>query len=417
MLCQSELVEDQELTLRTYNTHRPSTIDQQPNNCHSELVEDQIQTKNMERNPEEYKHSNTHYEEDEIDLIALAKTLWEGRKTIIKTTIIFACIGLFVALTTPAEYTSTVVVKPILSDSKANIGGSLGGLAAMAGINLGGAGASAEIHPTLYPKIVESYGFQKELMQTRIYVEELEKEVTFEKYYTEIYKPSLLTNVKRYTIGLPGLLLKKVFKSRSVDINSTSLNRISEIDQELFSVLDNQMRIQVDEIDGSVGLSAVMPEKVQCAQMVNAMQIILQREVIEHKLKKATEDLRFIEDRYYERKKEFEAAQSNLARYRDANKSVNSATALTEMERLESEYQLTFSVYSELAKQVETQKIQVKENTPVFVLLQEAIIPFDKSNIPNSLILLVSIFLGGFIGIGYVLCVNFVSWFKKLSAK
>ncbi len=77
-------------------------------------------------------------EEDEIDLIALAKTLWEGRKNIIKITLIFMGIGLFVALTTPAEYTSTVVVKPTLSDSKSKLGGSLGGLVTMAGINLGG---------------------------------------------------------------------------------------------------------------------------------------------------------------------------------------------------------------------------------------------------------------------------------------
>ena len=37
-------------------------------------------------------------EEDEIDLIAIAKTLWEGRKTIVKTTLIFMALGLFVAI-------------------------------------------------------------------------------------------------------------------------------------------------------------------------------------------------------------------------------------------------------------------------------------------------------------------------------
>ena len=104
--------------------------------------------------------------EDEIDLIALAKTLWEGRKEVVKITLIFMVVGLFVALTSPAEYTSTVVVKPTLSDSKSKLGGSLGGLAAMAGINLGGASSVAEIHPTLYPKIVESYSFQKEIMES-----------------------------------------------------------------------------------------------------------------------------------------------------------------------------------------------------------------------------------------------------------
>ncbi len=38
------------------------------------------------------KEKNT-VKEDEIDLISLAKILWEGRRTIIKTVIIFAFLG------------------------------------------------------------------------------------------------------------------------------------------------------------------------------------------------------------------------------------------------------------------------------------------------------------------------------------
>ena len=49
------------------------------------------------------KYSN---HEDEIDLIALAKTLWGRRKEVVKITLIFVVVGLFVALTSPAEYTS-----------------------------------------------------------------------------------------------------------------------------------------------------------------------------------------------------------------------------------------------------------------------------------------------------------------------
>ena len=113
------------------------------------------------------------------------------------------------------------------------------------------------------------------------------------------------------------------------------------------------MQIYVDEKEGSVSFSATMPEKIQSAQLVEAVQIHLQRDAIAHKLKKANEDLSFIEDRIVEKKLEFGEAQSNLAKYRDSNKNVNTARALTELERLESEYQLSFSVYSELAKQVE----------------------------------------------------------------
>ena len=47
-------------------------------------------------------------------------------------------IGLFMALTSPAEFSSTVIVKPTISDPKSKLSGGLGGLAAMAGINIEG---------------------------------------------------------------------------------------------------------------------------------------------------------------------------------------------------------------------------------------------------------------------------------------
>ena len=114
-------------------------------------------------------------------------------------------------------------------------------------------------------------------------------------------------------------------------------------------------------------------------------------------------------NRFNEKKKAFEQAQENLARYRDANRNVNSATAQTEAERLESEYQLAFSVYSELAKQVETQKIQVKENTPVFAVLQDAVIPLEKSSTPKIVTLVAWSFFGLLVGIG----ITFVNKFTE----
>jgi len=43
----------------------------------------------------------TQVAEDEIDLIQLAKTLWAGRRSVIKTTLIFMVLGLFIALFSP----------------------------------------------------------------------------------------------------------------------------------------------------------------------------------------------------------------------------------------------------------------------------------------------------------------------------
>lgn len=362
----------------------------------------------MEQKTNLEKKQSTYYEEDEIDLIALSKSLWEDRKNIIKTTLLFLIIGLFVALSSQVEYTANVVVKPILSVSEPKLGGNLGGLAAIAGINLRGTNATAEIHPLLYPKIIESYAFRKELMESSIFVEELNTEVSFEEYYSKIHRPSLLGFIKKLSLGLPKLILKHLKQKKDPSIYANkNFSRISEVDQEMIQLLEDQLQVDVDEEQGFVSLSASMPENLQATQLVTNAQSILQRKVIAHKLKKAQEDLSFIEERFKENKLAFEEAQSNLAKYRDANKNVNTATAQTEVERLESEYELAFTVYSELAKQVETQKIQVKENTPVFAVLKEAVIPLEESSASKILILILWSFIGIFLSVGVTFAKKF----------
>jgi len=237
-------------------------------------------------------------------------------------------------------------------------------------------------------------------MESNIYVADLNTEMSFEKYYTEFHSLSILEFIEKYTIGLPGLIISSLKSKEDVFVSAAQeFQAISEKDKDMMLLIEEQLKVSVDEEQGFVSISATMPNKLQAAQLALSAERILQRKVINHKLKKAKEDLDFIEDRYREKKNAFEQAQENLAKYRDANKNVNTASAQTEAERLESEYQLAFSVYSELAKQVETQKIQVKENTPVFAILQDAVVPLEESNTSNIIILIFWSFLGLFSGI------------------
>ena len=353
--------------------------------------------------------------EDEIDLIALAKTLWNGRKTILKVTAIFMAIGLFVALFSAPQYTATTVIRPVLSSSKSGLSGSLGGLAAMAGINLGSAGSSSvELPPSLYPQIVESFAFQKQLLATPLSIEGVVGLVTYQEYYTEHYSPSVVQYLKKYTLGLPGLLLSSLRGEKEQgNAPSDGIQRMTGVEDKLLKLLSSQVSLNINEKEGYVSLSATLPEALAATQLLLKAQDLLQQEVIAFKIKKTTDDLNFIQERFVEKKAAFNNAQQNLAKYRDANKNVNTAIALTEVERLESEYQLAFSVYSELAKQVEAKKLQVKEDTPVFAVLQEAVVPLKKSGASKSLTLIIWTFLGGILGIALVFGKTFLADVKK----
>ncbi|EIU6824610.1 LPS O-antigen length regulator [Vibrio parahaemolyticus] len=77
---------------------------------------------------------------DEIDLRELFKALWKGKWIIIATTFVFAASSVLYALSLPNIYKSDALLAPAESSNGGGLSkmaGQLGGLAALAGVNLG----------------------------------------------------------------------------------------------------------------------------------------------------------------------------------------------------------------------------------------------------------------------------------------
>lgn len=88
----------------------------------------------------------SHYPDDEIDLRELFATLWQGKWIIVATTILFAAAGVFYALSKPNIYQASVLLAPAQNEGTSNgISGQLGGLASLAGINIGNGGSNKTI--------------------------------------------------------------------------------------------------------------------------------------------------------------------------------------------------------------------------------------------------------------------------------
>ncbi len=356
-------------------------------------------------------------QEDSIDIIALLKDFWGARKTILKITVAFTFLGLFVAVFTENEYTASTTFVPLAQGSAAG-GGSLGSLASLAGINIGGAGSSEEIAPELYPKIVNSIPFQLALLNMPLTIEGQAIPVSYSEYYKNIYSPGLLSNIKKYTLGLPGVLISWA-RSTPVDTEvaaGTKENKIISISEEesaLIKGLEHQISLTVNDKEGFISISATLPEAKASAEMVLKAQQLLQEYALQFKTQKSMEQLNFIKERYAEKQGEFDQIKIALARFQDQNTGINTALGRTKLLQLQSEYDLTFTVYSELAKQLETQRLQVKKDTPLFTVLQPVSIPLEKSAPKRALILVVYLFLGFVLSLGYVLGKKYLIHFKK----
>jgi hypothetical protein len=334
--------------------------------------------------------------EIEIDLLELARKLWDNRRFILKVTAIFAALGLFVAIFSAKEYTSSVTMVPQISDGKSKAGG-LAGLAAMAGVNLGDMGGGDVLSPTIYPKITQSVPFQKDLMQTKVNFENLPNEITLYDYYTnDDYQPfNLLSWIRKYTIGLPGVIIKAMKGEDSEKgVGSRGANgkylQMSAKENRVGKILSSQVSLVTNQKEGTLMLTANMPEALASTQVVEATRLLLQKYITEFKIDKVKQNMEFIAERYTESKRNFELKQQQLALFRDANRNVISAMTQTQGERLNGEYSLYYGVYSELAKQLEQAKIKVKETQPILTVIEPAVVPNQKSK-PNR-VLIIAVF-------------------------
>lgn len=356
----------------------------------------------MENTDPRPQHLETH--DDEIDLIVLAKTAWSGRRTIIKTTLLFTVLGVFIAIFTPNQYSVTATLVPQAS-SGSKLGG-LSSLAAMAGFNMD-LGTTAELSPAIYPKIVQSVPFKLELLQTKLNFKDIDHPISLFEYYSdeEYQSFNLLESVMKYTFGLPGVIIKAIKGEQEetiLDDKQSKVIALSKDEYEILKDFSETVFLNADVKEGTLTLTAIMPEALAAAQLGQSALTMLQSYITKYKIEKAQEQLDFIQERFEVKKAEFEQAQLNLAKFRDRNKFMSTAIAKTEEERLQSEYQITFSVYNELAKQLETAKIQVKEETPVLTVIEPITIPNEKSEPRRSMIVFIWVFLGGIIGIGWL---------------
>ena len=357
---------------------------------------------------EENKQNLQPVEEDTIDLVEILQKLWAKRKFILIVTGVAMALGLVVALLTPNQYTASCTLVPQTGERRT--GGSLSGLAAMAGISLGDMTSGEVLSPNVYPNIIKNVSFQKELLHARYTFPDVPEPITYYDYATDkqYQKFNLLGAIKKYTIGLPGVIIGAIRGEPEEEdtVSGTVQDKIPRLtysEQKVAKSLFEAFSLNLNQKEGYVQLSTTMRNPYLAAQITLKAQQLLQQYLTEFKLQKVRANLEFVEGSYQEAKANFEAKQEELARFRDANVNLTSAMARTREEKLQSEYTLLLGVYTELAKQKEQAKIAVTETTPILTVIEPVVVPVEKSKPSRARMLIIYTFLGLIVGVGWVL--------------
>lgn len=354
-------------------------------------------------------------EEQEIDLLELAKKVWNSRMLVLKVCGIGAVIGLMVAFSIPKVYTAEILIAPETSGKK-SVSSGMGALAAMAGVNLGSTSGNDAIYPDLYPEIVNSTPFLTDLFDIEVHEQKDSTTMTLATYMKDYQKAPWWSSV----IGAPFKLLgwtMSLFKDKEGEEKEIDPFCLTPGQKAIADGISSNIMITVDKKTMVITLAVTMQDPLIAAVVADSVRSKLQEYVTDYRTSKARTTLEFTEKLTREVQEEYYEAQAKYTRFADSNQGLTMLSSRAELEKLQNEMNLAYNAYNQLSQQLRAAKADVEEVTPVYTIIQPASVPLRPSK-PNKMMVLIGfIFLAGVGSVGWILFVeDFLKDMKKQMA-
>lgn len=309
---------------------------------------------NDTHNYDPQRHSD--YQDDEIDLRELFGIIWQGKWWIIAITFVFAVGSVIYSLSLPNIYKSEATLAPTEEASGGGLSqmaGQLGGLASLAGVNLGGGNTDKT---TIALEILKSRAFIKSFVEKYDILPELMAVEEWNRgsgvvFNSEIYNP----DTKEW--------VREVEPPKQPEPSSWEYVKV--------------FREQILEVskDDTTGLVTIAVNH-QSPEVAEQWVVWLIEEINNHM-----------------RERDIQEAQRSLE-YLD--KELQS-TSLSDMQQV---------FYQLIEKQTQTIMLANVRPEYIFQTLDPAVVPEQKAKPSRALICIIGTFLGGFLSVGFVLVRN-----------
>ena len=290
--------------------------------------------------------------DDEIDLKELFSILWAAKKIILAVTGVFALISVIVALSLPNQYKASALLSPAQQQSGGLSGalGDLGGLAALAGVNIGGNdGGEAQIAQ----EIIVSWGFIEKFIQQNNLAVEVFAADGWDEQRNQISIDDDLYSVEenRWTRTPPS----------GKTANPTSW--------ELYEEFLEKVSISADKKTGLISLSVEYYSPYIAKQWVDQLVVAINQHMQQRKLQMVNTNIQYLEAQIQK-------------------------TPIAEMREV---------FYTVIEEQVKSKMLAEASPEYVFVTVSPAMVPAKKSQPKRELICILGTLLGGMLSIAFVL--------------
>lgn len=343
--------------------------------------------------------------EREIDVVELGFHLWKRRKFLLKMVGLSVVVSLIIAFSMPKEYTTTVKLAPETESGMKKMG-NLGGLAAIAGIDLNASSASDALSPGLFPDVVQSSPFLLQLFPVKVGSGMANDSLSFYEYMADFQREAWWSKA----VGAPveGISwLKALFSDHEEDQTKIDPFHLTLRQERVLREIRNRIHVVVDKKTYIITVSVKMQNAAVSARLTQVVMEKLQDYITDYRTRKAKNDLAFSRKVFLESREAYYKAQRAYAAFEDANRNITTSLYRTEQERLKNEMTLTFNVYTTLAKKLEQDKLQVQEQTPVYTVIEPATVPLRASS-PDIVLLLAGFGIVALLGsAGYLFIKDF----------
>ncbi len=326
---------------------------------------------------------------NEIDILGIIKKVLEEGRLLLSFILIFAVIGVIVALNKQKIYTTTVILAPEISGG-GSLPESLSSIASMVGVNLGNSGGGVDaIYPQIYPDVLTSSDFIINLFDVQV---KQEKDSLYKTYYDHI-----INDAKIPFWAYPSIWISELLKDKDAEQdNNTRINnfKLTKKQNDILNFIRSNISCIVDKNTNVISISVNDFDPVVSATMADTIQKQLQQYITMYRTKKARNDVEYAQKLYDEARQQYVKARQAYGSYADANEDLLLESYKTKRDDLENEMQLRYNIYNQIAQQLQLAKAKVQEQTPVFSIIQGATVPLKASSMPRSFLVIIYMFVG-----------------------
>ena len=337
---------------------------------------------------------------DILIVLARHKTL------ILRTTLIVALLGTTYALLAPKEFTSEAKMVQEAKGEGAKLSGGLGGLAGgLAGGAVSGllGGGATGLGPKAYTEVLEGRTVRLAVVRDTFQFPGTYRPMTYVEYVNR--PPGAMGMLLKYTLKLPWTIKDMVTgssemaPSRREEMQKGQSNLLSKQENKALESISGKISAMVGKETGLLKVSATASGPQLAAALTKSFIDHFTVRIREIRTKKVREKLAFVEKRFQEAEAELESAEDRLARFLERNQNPTTASLRFQRDRLQRQVRFKEQLYSSMQTQLTETRLDLQKQQPVVTMVEEPVPPTSRSAPKRTLIVLLSLILGGFLGV------------------